>query len=78
MSDSERDSPRERERLDDAGAPQDAPPAEAPRQEFKAFVGGISWELDDKKLKDRKDMLVVHQSGHSYFLQAIPPSLFQI
>ena len=30
---------------------------DAPEKEFKAFVGGISWHMSDRELKDSKHML---------------------
>jgi hypothetical protein len=42
--------PAERERSREVD---DAPPArEAPNEDYKVFVGGISWQLDDGMLKD--------------------------
>lgn len=29
----------------------------APAEEFKIFVGGISWHMDDRELKDSKHLL---------------------
>ena len=29
-------------------------PAAAPSEEYKIFVGGISWHMDDRELKDSK------------------------
>jgi hypothetical protein len=43
-------NPRERSRSREPRNPE--PVGEAPRDEFKAFVGGISWQLDDGKLKE--------------------------
>lgn len=30
----------------------------APAEEFKIFVGGISWHMDDRELKDSKIQLL--------------------
>ena len=30
------------------------PPAAEPAEEFKLFIGGISWHMDDRELKDSK------------------------
>lgn len=53
MSDDERSDSRspsqEREKSE--------PPAAEAAEEFKLFIGGISWHMDDRELKDSKQFL---------------------
>lgn len=60
MSDSERERSRSRERRRSPSPVKnrDDHLDDEPRQEFKSFVGGISWDLDDAQLKERKEHMV--------------------
>lgn len=50
MSDTE--DGRERERSQEPAVREDPRRDDPPAEEFKVFVGGISWQLDDYKLKE--------------------------
>lgn len=43
---------REREYSRERDERREAPPAEAPNEAFKVFVGGIPYSIDDGKLMD--------------------------
>lgn len=56
MSDDERSSSRSRSRSPSKEREKSEPPAAGEAaEEFKLFIGGISWHMDDRELKDSKN-----------------------
>ena len=66
MSDDERSVSRSPSQDRERSEP---PPAEA-AEEFKLFIGGISWHMHDRELKDSK----LHPSQQRPKFKILPPS----
>ena len=63
VSDRSEDRERERERDDrdrEESEPEERGKSEQPAEEFKIFVGGISWHMDDRELKDSESITSLH------------------
>lgn len=58
MEDRDEREEREVEETREDSEPAEKRPSSKPHEEFKAFVGGISWHMTDRELKESKSFIL--------------------